>query len=96
MAAEKPLRFCMVTTFYPPYHFGGDAVFVYRLTEALAARGHQVDVIHSADAYHLRHPAEPGIPFAHHPNVTVHPLRSRNPALASLSAHQLGRPAAYA
>ena len=32
---ERPLRFCMVTTFYPPYHFGGDAVFVHRLAEAL-------------------------------------------------------------
>ena len=25
------LRFCLVTTFYPPYHFGGDAIFVHRL-----------------------------------------------------------------
>lgn len=94
--ADKPLRFCMVTTFYPPYHFGGDAVFVYRLTEALAARGHKVDVIHSTDAYHLQHPGEPKIPFTHHANVTVHPLRSKSPKLASLAAHQLGRPANYA
>jgi glycosyltransferase involved in cell wall biosynthesis len=28
------LRFCLVTTFYPPYHFGGDAVFVHRLARA--------------------------------------------------------------
>lgn len=96
MANDEPLRFCMVTTFYPPYHFGGDAVFVYRLAEALAARGHKVDVIHSTDAYHLKHPAEPEIAYAHHPNVTVHPLRSKYPKLASLAAHQLGQPAAYA
>ena len=38
-----PLRFCMVTTFYPPYYFGGDAVFVYRLSEALAELGHHVE-----------------------------------------------------
>lgn len=95
MDPNKPLRFCMVTTFYPPYHFGGDAVFVYRLTEALAARGHRVDVIHSVDAYHLQHPAKPEIAFQHHPNVTVHSLRSKNPKLASLIAHQLGRPASY-
>jgi hypothetical protein len=28
------MRFCMVTTFYPPYHFGGDAVFVQALARA--------------------------------------------------------------
>ena len=72
MRADKPLRFCMVTTFYPPYHFGGDGVFVYRLAEALAERGHLVDVIHSADAYRLQHPAEPEVAFSHHPNVTRH------------------------
>jgi len=22
------MRFCMITTFYPPYHLGGDAVYV--------------------------------------------------------------------
>ena len=96
MAPDRPLRFCMVTTFYPPYHFGGDAVFVYRLTEALAARGHKVDVIHSTDAYHLQHSAEPEIAFQHHPNVTVYPLRSKHPKLASLASHQLGSPASYA
>jgi len=68
---------------------------VYRLAEALARRGHEVDVIHSIDAYHLGHPGEPEISFTHHPNVTVHGLRSALPALASLSAQQTGRPAAY-
>src|SRR6478609_2367368 len=34
----------MATTFYPPYSYGGDAVHVYRLTNALARRGHRVTV----------------------------------------------------
>src|SRR5215813_644896 len=42
----RPLRFCMITTFYPPYHYGGDALFVQQLSNELAARGHQVEVIH--------------------------------------------------
>ena len=47
----EPLSFCMVTTFYPPYHFGGDAIHAYRLTNALARRGHEVTVVYSEDAY---------------------------------------------
>ena len=85
----------MVTTFYPPYHFGGDGVLVYRLSEALAERGHLVDVIHSVDAYRLQHPAEPEVSFSHHRNVTRHPLTTRTPKLSALASHQLGSPAAY-
>src|SRR5262245_14429380 len=92
----RPLNFCMITTFYPPYHFGGDGVFVYRLAEALAARGHRVDVLHSLDAYRLRHPGEPEIAFTHHPNVTRHALKSSWPSVATLLSHQLGGPARYA
>lgn len=91
-----PLRFCLVTTFYPPYHFGGDGVFVHRLAEALAERGHRVDVVHSVDAYHLQHPAEPEVAFTHHGNVRRFALESARPRLSALAAHQLGRPALYA
>lgn len=90
-----PLRICMVTTFYPPHHFGGDAMYVYRLTEALAERGHAVDVVHSVDAYRLQHPADPEVAFTHHRNVTRHPLETPRPRLAALASHQLGGPAFY-
>lgn len=85
----------MVTTFYPPYHFGGDGVFVYRLAEALAEAGHSVDVVHSIDAYRLHHPEEPESAFPSHPNVTRHGLDSGG-FWSPLAAHQLGRPGAYA
>jgi hypothetical protein len=29
---SRPLRFCMLTTFYPPYSFGGDGVYVHALS----------------------------------------------------------------
>jgi glycosyltransferase involved in cell wall biosynthesis len=90
-----PLRIAMVTTFYPPYHFGGDAMYVYRLTEALAERGHRIDVVHSVDAFRLQHPADPEVAFSHHPHVTLHRLESHRPAVAALASHQLGRPALY-
>ena len=47
------LRFCMVTTFYPPYNFGGDGIAIQRLSRALADRGHQVTVVHDLDAYDM-------------------------------------------
>ena len=46
-----PLRFCLLTTFYPPWNFGGDGIQVQRLARALAARGHEVTVVHSVDGY---------------------------------------------
>lgn len=85
----------MVTTFYPPYHFGGDAMFVYRLSEALAERGHEVDVVHSVDAYNLQTSEPPSVAFTQHPRVRRHELRSSSPAMAALAAHQLGRPGPY-
>ena len=90
-----PLRFCLVTTFYPPYHFGGDAIFVHRLAEALAARGHSVDVIHSEDAWRLKHQSEAPAEWPQHPLVRRHPLKTRYPFIAATASHQLGQPVAY-
>lgn len=91
-----PRRFCIVTTFYPPYHFGGDGVFVYRLAEALAARGHSVDVIHSIDAYRAKTAAAPPVAFTDHPNVRRIGLQSSHPRWSALQVHQSGRPLPYA
>jgi glycosyltransferase involved in cell wall biosynthesis len=88
----RPLRFCHLTTFYPPYSFGGDAMYIYRLSHALGDAGHQVDVIHCVDSYHLLHPAEPEIEYAGHPNVTTYGLRSGYKWLSPLLTHQTGRP----
>ncbi len=88
---SEPLSFCMVTTFYPPYHFGGDALYVYRLTEALARRGHRVTVVHNVDAYSMLG-GERHAPLPQHANVTVHPLSSRARRLAPLTTYLAGRP----
>jgi glycosyltransferase involved in cell wall biosynthesis len=45
------LSFCLVTTFFPPESFGGDAVHVHRLAGLLAARGHRVRVVHAPGAF---------------------------------------------
>jgi glycosyltransferase involved in cell wall biosynthesis len=93
---ERGLRFCMVTTFYPPHHFGGDGVFVHRLAQALAEDGHTVDVVHSVDAYRLQARGEPALGFEDHPRVRRHPIATRHPRLFAALSHQAGGPAAYA
>lgn len=88
----KPLRFCMITTFYPPYAFGGDAMFVYRLSNLLARQGHEVDVIHCIDSYRAlaNGPLPSGYP--NEPGVTVHGLVSGVGILSPLATHQTGYP----
>jgi len=86
------MRFCMVTTFYPPYAFGGDGVFVQQLSNELAKRGHQVEVIHCKDAYNLLTDRTPAKSDSDHPNITVHSLKSRLGFLSPLATQQTGRP----
>jgi len=86
------LRFAIITTFYPPYHFGGDAYAVRRLVHALAYRGHHVDVIHDADAYHMLNPGDDPAPVQEPEGVRVHTLRSKAGSWSCLATHQLGRP----
>ncbi len=85
------LKFLHLTTFYPPYSFGGDAMYIYRLCHALADEGHQVDVVHSVDAYRLLHPAPPEVPFRAHPGVRVHELDTGHRWLTPLITQQTGR-----
>ncbi len=89
---NRPLFFLHLTTFYPPYSFGGDAMYTYRLAHALGDAGHRADIIHCTDAYRLLHPAHPEIAFAEHPNVPRHELRSGYSWLSPLLTQQTGQP----
>lgn len=89
---HQTLRFCMITTFYPPYNFGGDGIFVYRLSNELAGLGHKVDVIHCVDAYRVLTDKAPEFSFENHPNVKVHRLKSRFGFLSPLATQQTGLP----
>lgn len=85
------MRFCLLNTFFPPLHFGGDAVFVASLANLLASQGHHVEVVHCADSFQLlKHRVAPSnVPL--HPSVIVHTLRSRYGSIAPLAAHCTGR-----
>ncbi|MGE5445626.1 MAG: glycosyltransferase, partial [Ignavibacteriales bacterium] len=82
----------MITTFYPPYNFGGDGIFVHQLSNELAKRGHHVEVIHCIDSYRLLARQEPTKTYDDHPNVTVHGLKSRFGFLSTLATQQMGYP----
>jgi glycosyltransferase involved in cell wall biosynthesis len=82
----------MVTTFYPPYHFGGDALFVQRLARALAGRGHRVSVVHSVDAYRALQPKGMREEAALEPGVDVLPIESRLGRVSALATYLSGRP----
>lgn len=89
---DRPLRFCMITTFYPPYNFGGDGIFVHQLSNELARHGHHVEVIHCVDSYRLLTDREPLNTYDDHPNVKVHGLKSRFGSLSPLATQQTGYP----
>jgi glycosyltransferase involved in cell wall biosynthesis len=88
-------RIASLTTFYPPYNFGGDGVDVQRTARALARRGHQVTVIHDLDAYRVLSGGANPTPVAD-PEVEVIGLESRLSRLSVLLTHQLGRPVVHA
>lgn len=87
----KSLRICMFTTFYPPHHFGGDAIGVQRLARALVRRGHRVTVVHDVDAFRALAGGREPAPVPEE-GVEVLPLHSGAGALSLLLTHQLGRP----
>lgn len=82
----------MTSTFYPPFHIGGDAVHVKYLAEELTGRGHEVHVIHSVDAYRLKRGG--GRPRGDGTGVHVHPIESTlgrtSPALTYITGSNKG------
>ncbi|MGD9799999.1 MAG: glycosyltransferase family 4 protein [Parvularculaceae bacterium] len=90
-----PLKLAFFTTFYPPYHFGGDAIGIERLVKALARRDCDVTVVHNVDAFRVLKGPEPAAPAPSEDNIRVVRLESGSPFLSTLLTHQLGRPALH-
>ncbi len=86
------MRFCIVSTFYPPYNFGGDGIFAHRLANGLARRGHEVTVLHSPAAYRALAGGEPSQPFDDHDGVTVKSIETPLGKIGLLAVQQTGRP----
>lgn len=92
MNRGRPLRFCMLTTFYPPYSFGGDAIGIQRLSRALVRRGHHVTVVHDVDAFNALHRGPEPQPIPNDEGVQVVGLRSGAGIFSPLLTQQFGTP----
>jgi glycosyltransferase involved in cell wall biosynthesis len=88
----RPLRFCMATTFYPPWSFGGDAIQVRRLARALAARGHEVTVVHSGEGYAAMAGGPPAGAEEDDPGIRVLRVDAGAGSLSPLATYLTGRP----
>jgi glycosyltransferase involved in cell wall biosynthesis len=86
------MKFAMLTTFFGPHSFGGDAAFVDRLSRALARHGHEVHVIYCRDAFEMVRGDQTPRPYEAPPGVTIHPLSSGFGPLSPLATHQTGLP----
>ena len=88
---QENLRFCFITTFYPPYNFGGDGLTTKRLADALVANGHEVDVLFLPGAYELLSGKNVEVDDADSA-VRSHGFRGPLESLSLLAAQQSGHP----
>jgi glycosyltransferase involved in cell wall biosynthesis len=83
----ETLTFLFTSSFYPPFHIGGDAVHVSYLAEELAKRGHEVHVLHSLDAYRVKRRMSRSAPDVN--GVVRHPIETTF-SLSAYAAYVLG------
>jgi len=80
----------LITTFFGADSFGGDAVYVERLGHALARRGHEVHVIHSAGAFRcVRRGYQPRV-YRPPPGLHIHKIAGPSSVAAAIWSHQTG------
>lgn len=85
------MRFCLCSTFYPPYGSDTDAAFVQALAVGLARRGHDVTVLHNPDAYDVLHGGKVSESGATWPGLTIRPVTARLKAGSLIAMQQSGR-----
>lgn len=86
------MKFCMITTFFGPHSFGGDAAYVDRLCQALCRRGHEVHVFYCVDAFNAVRGDHPLRSYTPTPGLHLHPLESGAGTLSPLATQATGRP----
>lgn len=89
---SNPLKFCFVTTFYPPHNLGGEGLAVYRLANLLARNGHLVDVFYCLDSFQVLRQYPLKGDFPNHPDIKINLLKSPLGILSPLLTQQTGYP----
>ncbi len=85
------MKICMVTSFFGRHSFGGDSVYVERLSSALQRRGHEVHVAYSSGAFDLVRGSQPLRPYHAPPQLYIHDIgRGTRGKMAALWNHQTG------
>lgn len=85
------MKFCLVTSFYPPFHPGGCGLHVYHLANLLAAAGHRVEVICSPRAHTAKINAPRPGDYPHRPGVAVRRLETPGGRAEVLLTYLLGQ-----
>src|SRR4030067_495916 len=87
--------FLMTSSYYPPYHIGGDATHVKYLSEELLKLGHEVHVMFSLDAYNYKKSDFKGSlkEIEERNGVFLHPLQSHLGQTDLYLTYLLGRSA---
>ena len=90
------MKFCMVTSFFGAHSFGGDSVYVERLSAALTRRGHEVHVTFSPGAFEYLRKGTALRSYTPPEGVVLHPL-SEGPfgPLNLIWCHQTGHSVLY-
>lgn len=86
----ETLRFLLTTSFYPPYHIGGDAIHVLYLANALQKKGHEVHILHSLDAHRLKRKG-PSNTCERTEGAKIHTLKHPFGRLGLIGAYIAGR-----
>jgi hypothetical protein len=87
------MKFCMVTSFFGEYSFGGDSIYIERLCQALLNYGHEVHVAYSPGAFGSIRRKAPLREYEAPGNLVLHPLNNEGPKgrMDALWSHQTGR-----
>jgi glycosyltransferase involved in cell wall biosynthesis len=85
------MKICMVTTFFGRHSYGGDSIYVERLSRALQQRGHEVHVAYSSGAFDITRDSQPLRQYQAPPQLFVHDIgHGTTGKIVALWNHQTG------